>query len=227
VEATAGRLAGVVPAAGYARRLKPLSGSKETYEVRGRPVMDHLIDRMRKADCDDIRVVTRPEKTDVIAHARDLALTVVLGHPASVSESLLAGLEGMAPDDIVLFGFPDTIWEPADGFVRLLEALDGYEIALGLFVGREPERSDVVEFADSGVVMSVAVKPHRPRSNWIWGCATARRRALDDLKNDPEPGVLFDSMCRRREVVGVPLSDTFVDIGTPEALDAYLRASGR
>ena len=189
--------------------------------------MDHLIDRIRNAGCEDIRVVTRPEKTDVIAHANDLGLTVVLGHPASVSDSLLAGLEGTAPDDIVLFGFPDTIWEPVDGFVTLLEALGSYEIALGLFVGREPQRSDIVEFAESGVVTSVTVKPRKPRTKWVWGCAVARRRALDHLKDDPEPGVVFDSMSRRGEVVGVPLSETFVDIGTPGALAAYLRATRR
>jgi dTDP-glucose pyrophosphorylase len=217
------RLVGIVPAAGYATRLQPLSGSKEMYPIAGRPVMDHLIERLRRAGCADIRVVTRPEKTDVIAHAEGLGLTVVRAHPASVSRSLLAGLEGTDPGDVVLFGFPDTIWEPLDGFVRLLDALEEFEVALGLFLGREPERSDVVEFAESGLVTSVEVKPPVPKSDWIWGMAAARRRGLGALSLHPEPGAAFNSMCPRGEVVAVPLSGPFVDLGTPEALESYVR----
>jgi glucose-1-phosphate thymidylyltransferase len=217
------RLVGVVPAAGYATRLQPLRGSKEMHLIRGKPVMDYLIDRMERASCDEIRVVTRPEKTDVIAHAERRRLSVVTAHPSSVSESLLAGLEEADPDDVVVFGFPDTIWEPSDGFVRLVDRLEGFEVALGLFVGAEPERSDVVAFTTSGLITSIEVKPRYPTSRWIWGCAAARRRALDALVDDPEPGVVFASMCSEAAVVGVPLSESFVDIGTHEALGDYIQ----
>jgi dTDP-glucose pyrophosphorylase len=214
---------GVVPAAGYATRMQPLTGSKEMYLIQGRPVMDYLIDRMERAECDDIRVVTRPEKADVIAHADQRNLSIVPAYPSSVSESLLAGLDGTDPDDVILFGFPDTIWEPPDGFLRLLARLEGYEVALGLFLGTEPERSDVVGFTTSGLVTSIDVKPGNPTTNWIWGCAAARRRALDALVDDPEPGVVFGYMSLRAEVVGVTLSASFVDIGTHEALREYLQ----
>jgi len=224
---TSRRLVGVVPAAGYAARLQPLPGSKETYPIGGRPVMDHLIERIERAGCTDVRVVTRPEKIDVIANAERHALTVVLAHPKSVSESLLAGLDETRPDDVVLFGFPDTVWEPIDGFVRLLDALEGgFDVALGLFRSRELERSDVVEFTESGVVTSIAVKPEAPASDWIWGCAAARRRVLNDLSTHPEPGVAFHAMCVRRVVVGVPLPGPFVDIGTPEGLQAAAHGLG-
>ena len=66
------RLVGVVPAAGHATRLEPLAGSKETYRIAGKPLMNHLIDWLRRAACTDIRVVTRPDKTDVITHAEQL-----------------------------------------------------------------------------------------------------------------------------------------------------------
>ena len=176
-----------------------------------------------RAGCADIRVVTRPEKIDVITHAEQLGLTVVLARPASVSRSVLEGLEGMDPEDVVLLGFPDTIWDPLDGFVRLLDALHGFEVALGLFRGREPQRSDVVEFAESGLVTSVEVKPPVPKSDWVWGMAAARRRSLGVLANHPEPGAAFNSMCAGGEIVGVPLSGPFDDLGTWQALGTYLR----
>jgi NDP-sugar pyrophosphorylase family protein len=187
--------------------------------------MDYLIHRMERASCDEIRVVTRPEKKDVIAHAERRRLSVVTAYPSSVSESLLAGLDDVDPDDVVVFGFPDTIWEPADGFAQLVNQLGGFEVALGLFVGAEPERSDVVTFTASGVVTSIEVKPRHPTSRWIWGCAAARRSALDALGDDPEPGVVFASMCSEGAVVGVRLSESFVDIGTHETLRDYMQRS--
>ena len=217
------RMVGIVPAAGHATRLQPLIGSKETYRIAGKPLMDHLIDRMWEATCTDIRVVTRPEKIDVISHAERIGLTVVRARPTSVSRSLLAGLEGTDPEDVVLLGFPDTIWEPLDGFVHLLDALHGFEAALGLFRGREPQRSDVVEFAESGLVTSVEVKPPVPKSDWVWGMAAARRRSLGVLANHPEPGAAFNSMCAGGGIVGVPLGGPFDDLGTREALETYLR----
>jgi hypothetical protein len=107
--------------------------------------------------------------------------------------------------------------------VRLLDVLNGFEAALGLFRGREPERSGVVEFAESGIVTSVEVKPPVPTSNWVWEMAcAARRRCLDVLASHREPGSAFNSMCSRREVIGVPLPGPFVDLGTREALAVYL-----
>ena len=107
---------GVIPAAGQATRLQPLQGSKEMLSIGGRPVMDYLVERMRAGGCTTLRVVTRPEKTDVIAHADEIGAEVVLGNPTSVSASFVAGMAELPDDDIVLIGFPDTIWEPVDGY---------------------------------------------------------------------------------------------------------------
>ena len=114
---------GVVPAAGYALRLQPLPHSKEVLEVGGRPIMDYLVDRMWAGGADEVRVVTRPEKTDVIANAERLGASVVLARPATINDSLAAGIAGLAPADIVLLGFPDSLWDPPDGFRRLADAV--------------------------------------------------------------------------------------------------------
>ena len=70
---------GIVPAAGYATRLQPLEGSKELLEVAGKPVMDHVLERMLAAGATELRIVTRPEKHDVIEHAATLGAAVVTG----------------------------------------------------------------------------------------------------------------------------------------------------
>ena len=62
-----------------------------------------------------------------------------------------------------------------------------------------------------------------PTSDWVWGMAAAWRRCLDVLASYPEPGSAFNSMRSRREVISVPLSGPFEDLGTRDVLGAYLR----
>lgn len=215
-------IVGVIPAAGYAARLQPLDGSKEVLPVGGRPVMDYLVDRMRAGGCTRTRIVTRPEKTDVIAHCGKLGVEVVLATPATVSDSFRFGMDDLGDDDIVLLGFPDTLWEPQDGYRPLVEAVQqGREVALGLFriPASERLRSDVVVVDREGVVVDVAVKPAAPRSDWIWGCAAARMSAMAELSGTEWPGDYFALLCREgRDMHGVPLSDVWLDVGTKGAL---------
>jgi glucose-1-phosphate thymidylyltransferase len=217
-------IAGVIAAAGYATRLQPLSCSKEMLPINGRPVMDYVIDRMRIAGCTEVRVVTRPEKTDVIAHADEIGATVILAHPKTPGESFVVGMAGLAPEDIVLIGWPDTLWEPEDGYVPLVQAVEeGREIALGLFETPDLERSDVLSFDDSGRITGIHIKPANPPSSWIWGCAAARVRALAGLEGEEWPGSFFNSLCDNGiDLYAVPLSDVWLDIGTKEALEQAL-----
>lgn len=214
-------IVGVIPAAGYATRLQPLSGSKEMLPVQGLPVMDYVIGRMRRAGCTELRIVTRPEKEDVIAHAEELGASIVLGYPSTTSESFAQGIAGLAPEEIVLMGWPDTIWEPEDGYRPLVSAVEGgQEIALGLFQTPDLERSDVVSFDDAGRVTGIHIKPAKPPSSWIWGCAAARAGALAGLEREEWPGSFFDSLRKNgSELYSVRLSDVWLDIGTSEALE--------
>jgi glucose-1-phosphate thymidylyltransferase len=217
-------IVGVIPAAGYATRLQPLPGSKEMLPIGGRPVMDYLVDRLRVGGCSELRVVTRPEKGDVIAHAEQLGAAVILGYPRTVSASFVAGIQGLSEKNIVLIGFPDTLWEPEDGFRQLVRALeDGCDVALGLFRidTSDLRRSDVVVLGGpGGRIARIDIKPAEPRSEWIWGCAAARARTLSGLGGAEWPGQYFDSLCRKgHDVRGIPLSDVWLDVGTEAALN--------
>jgi glucose-1-phosphate thymidylyltransferase len=217
-------IVGVIPAAGYAMRLQPLAGSKEMLRVGGRPVMDYLVDRLRAGGCTELRVVTRPEKRDVIAYAEQLGARVVLSYPRTVSASLVAGMDGLSNDDVVLIGFPDSLWEPQDGYRRLVGALeDRCDAALGLFrIGTSDlKRSDVVVLAgDDWRIAGIDIKPAEPRSEWTWGCAAVYARTLGGLGQTEWPGEYFDSLCREgSDVCGIPLSDVWLDVGTEAALN--------
>jgi dTDP-glucose pyrophosphorylase len=217
------QLVGLVPAAGYATRLQPMASSKETLRVGGRPLMCHLVERMRRAGCSTIRVTTRPEKNDVVELAEREGIEVVLAQPSSVSESLLVALDDLPDEAIALVGFPDTIWEPADAYGVLVDLVRaGEELVLGLFEVAQPERCDVVEVSGSGVVRRIVVKPRRPRTNVTWGIFAARIRILRDLAEYAEPGDYFDRLAHSRTVRGVLLTGPYEDAGTPEVLARLL-----
>jgi NDP-sugar pyrophosphorylase family protein len=205
----------VIPAAGAATRLQPLEGSKELLEVGGRPVFDYLVARMRAAGADEIRVVTRPDKPDVSAHATRLGLSVLEAEPPTAAASVATALYGLDDEDTVLIGFPDSIWEPVDGFARLVR--EPGDLVLGVFSSPEPERSDVVEL-DGAEVRAVHVKVPDPPGNLIWGAATARREALDGLEASAELGHHFDRLARSGRARSVVFPGEFLDIGTWEAL---------
>jgi glucose-1-phosphate thymidylyltransferase len=222
---------GVIPAAGYATRLGRRPTPKELIEVGGRPLVDYLVERLRAAPCDELRVVTRPEKVGMVVHGSAVGATVVLAHPENVARSLALGLHDLDDEDIVCFGFPDCLWEPVDGFASLVAAVeDGAEIALGLFRTNEPESYDPVVLAEAGAltgrVERVEVKPSRASSNLTWGCAAGRVSALRGLERERDPGQYFASRCRDGNVWGQWLSDTWIDLGTPERLAAAEAAGG-
>jgi dTDP-glucose pyrophosphorylase len=214
-----GRVVGVVPAAGHATRLQPLTGSKEMIEVQGRPVVQFLIDGLRLAGCEELRVVTRPEKGDLAAYAAAQGATVVLATPASVSESLTVALADVDDEDVVLSGFPDTVWEPVDAFSRLrAEVAVPTEIVLGLFEVDEAADCDRVWLGASGRVQGIEVDPSDTRSSLTWGCFAAFGGVLRGLEGH-EPGAYFDSLCAGDHVRGVLLSNRYLDIGTPAGLE--------
>jgi glucose-1-phosphate thymidylyltransferase len=210
---------GVVPAAGLATRLQPLPCSKELLQVGGRALIDLLVERMRAGGAGEIRVVTRPDKHDLIGHAIAQGAAIVLGEPQNVSESVLLGVTGAASGDVALVGFPDTLWEPLDGFARLVPLVEGgADLALGLFHGDEPERYDVVVLDADGRVRDIETKVPEPSSDLIWGCFAVRVGALEGLADAPEPSVHFLRLVRAGRVASAFLSDGFVDIGTREAM---------
>jgi len=214
---------GIVPAAGRGTRAQPLDCSKEVCTVWGRPLLAHLVERMREAHVDEIRVVTRADKEDVASCARALGAQVVLGSPRSVGESIAVGSEGLAPGDVVLIGFPDTVWEEEGVFPALLARLGSADVCLALFRHADPSAADVVSLGRDGRVTRIEVKPERPGTDLIWGCAVLRAPVLGTL--DAEPGRTFDTLARRGRVTAVRFGGAFADLGVRERLERALAGS--
>jgi len=209
-------------------------GSKELIPVRGRPLIDHLAELLGSVGPIAIRVVTRPDKRDLIAYARSRGWEIHLGTPDHVAASILVGISGLPDDQLILTGFPDTLIEAPDAAVRTLAALvDGggpaVDVALGLFHCAEPERGDVVSLAEDGSITAVTPKPTEPDGDLVWGLVAARVGALHELATVAEPGHLWHRWANDRlrpgRVRGTVIPGTYIDLGTKQAL-ADERASG-
>jgi len=210
---------GVIPAAGYATRLGARAGSKEMILVRGRPMIDYLLERFDAAGAGRIRLTTRAAKTDLVEYATRRGLEVCFGDPPHVGASIALALDGLDPGDLVLVGFPDTIWAPVDGFAQLLPLLDVAPVAVGLFTTSQPERCDVAIVGSDGRVTGIVTKPARPPSDLIYGALAGRVDALGDVGGHPEPGRLIDRLARRSPLPAARLG-RLIDLGTSEALAA-------
>lgn len=214
-------IVGLIPAAGYATRLAgSVSGSKEVQDVRGRPVMAYLIDRLRLGGASRLVVSVRPDKEDVIALASGSGAEVVTGHPGSLGASLLLAARDLRPDDIALFGFPDTVWSPAGGFRPLVALVRGGEpLALGIFESPHPERSDVCTIDADGRLRRLDSRPEVPTSSLIWAAGAARAGVLRALLAEAEPGEAFGRLAASGGIATARLGRV-VDIGLPDALRA-------
>ena len=188
---------GLIPAAGSARRLGRLPGSKEVLPlgfvaaggggVRPRLACHGLLAAFAAAGIERALVVLGAGKWDVPAallggEGTGVALAYLpVAGSRSVPESLdrarpfVAGLE-------VAMGFPDVWFEPADAFARVLARRreSGAEVALGCFPTAEPRRTDLVDLAADGAVRGIAVRPAagRPGLNWLIAAWTPRFTAF-------------------------------------------------
>jgi hypothetical protein len=156
-----------------------------------------------------------------VERARELGATLVLAHPPNLTASLAAGLAGLAPDDIALVGFPDSVWEPPDGFRSLVEAvLAGHELALGLFRTPGLDGVDYVVLDANGDIAGIEVKPAAPPSEWMWGVAAARAGALEGIERHEWPSGHFLALRDRGVGLhGVRLSSAYLDVGTRASLE--------
>jgi hypothetical protein len=214
------RVVAVIPALGGPDQDPQL----DLFPVRGRPVLDRLIDRVRLAEAGLVRVVTRDDRPELIAHLQPLGVEVLLTAPAGDLAAIGLGITGCGPDDVVLIGIPERWWEPTNGFVRLVAALTAdplRQAALGLFQTPEQMQHDevVVEADEMGLtVVSVRPGPPTPVSDITWGCAVARASALSDLGGLGTIGELWHRLATDRpgSVVGLHLGRDYLDVGTAE-----------
>jgi glucose-1-phosphate thymidylyltransferase len=233
---------GIVPAAGRATRLPERTGSKELIAVGDRAVSEHLIDAMRAAGADRIRIVIAPDKQDIVqfygaGERHGVPVSYVYQHqPTGMSDAIDLAFESLA-GTTVLMGMPDTIVRPHQSLhrVRALLEQEDCDIALAVAPTSEPCRLGPVTMAADGRVIEVLDKPLTAPHNHVWTVAAWGPRFTEFLHThlatmprqiaEAPLGLIFQDAIRQGfDVRALSFSDgCYIDAGTPEGLAAARR----
>ncbi|MEM7028150.1 MAG: sugar phosphate nucleotidyltransferase [Chloroflexota bacterium] len=190
----------LIPAGGQATRISPLPSSKEIFPIgfqqladgrlRPKAVCNYLLEKMRLAGAKKSYIVLRKGKWDIPAYLEDgamldmdiayLIMRLPYGAPYTLDQAY-----PFAKDAMIVFGFPDILFEPEDAFVQLLnrQTETGAEVVLGLFEATNPQKADMVAFDDSGRVTDIVVKPPQTNLTHTWMMAVWTPRFTDFMHN--------------------------------------------
>ena len=258
---------GLIPAAGTATRIAPLPCSKELYPigfqsvgegcgVRPKVVSQYLLEKMRLSEIAEVYIILRKGKWDIPEYFGDgktlsmhlayLMMDLPFGVPYSIDQAY-----PFVKDSMVVFGFPDIIFQPDTAFTSLLarQAESSADLVLGLFPARQSQKADMVDLDVDGRIHEIIIKPARTHLRYAWIIAVwtpvftqfmhdylihhqddIRRQNIDS--NLPQFRELFfgevikAAVDNHLYVEGIPFRDgTFLDIGTPDSLLKTIRHS--
>ena len=241
-------IVGLVPAAGQANRIAPLPCSKELYPIgfhrvdgadglRPKTVSHYLLEKMRIAGVRNAYFILRQGKWDIPSYFGDgtvvdmnlgyLMMRLPFGTPYTLDQAY-----PFVRHSVVVFGFPDIVFESDDAFVRLLDRLDATKanVVLGLFPVKSPWTMDMVELGNNDEVRSIVIKPPATDLEYGWIIAVWTSVFTEFLhehllslpdQSELSVGHVFQAALHdglRFQAVRFP-DRSAIDIGTPQNLE--------
>lgn len=239
----------VILAAGFGTRLAPLTDTtpKPLLDIGGRPVVSHLLDRLRDLEVGRVVVVvnarhlqqwhgwveTLPPKPTVEIVSN--GVTNEHERLGAVSD-LAIGINALTAspdfDQVVVLAGDNLIHESLQPHVEAA-IRTGAPIVLCRDLGETvpPRRFGEITMAPDGTVTRFREKPADPDSPYAATCtyvlpitvAAALHAYLQDGNAD-SPGMFMGWLAERRQVIARTLSGTYFDIGNLETLAAARNA---
>lgn len=219
---------GIILAGGAGTRLYPLTmvTSKQLLPVYDKPMIYYPLSTLMLAGIRDILIISTPEDTPRFEHLLGdggqfgLHLTYkVQPSPDGLAQAFLLGEEFIG-DDACAMVLGDNIFY-GNGFSRILRtaAANAEEqqraTVFGYYVN-DPERFGIVEFDESGKVISVEEKPEVPKSNYAITGLYFYPRGVSAMAHEVKPSA-------RGELEITTLNDMYLKRGE---LDVQLLGRG-
>lgn len=216
----------LILAAGYATRLSPLTDDfpKGLLPVGGRPIVDWIVDNIRRARIDDIRLVTNARFAPLFEDWSD-AVTI-LDDGTSTNETRLGAIgdiEFADLDDDALIVAGDNLfeYELAD-LVAFWRKRDGSAVAVHDVGSKElAKKYGVIDVDADGRIVDFAEKPEVPASTLVATATYLYTRAHLQLVdtylaggNPPDqPGRFVAWLHRREPVYAYRFDGGWFDVG--------------
>ncbi|NMB38696.1 MAG: nucleotidyltransferase family protein [Firmicutes bacterium] len=230
----------IILAAGYATRLYPLTKNrpKALLEVAGKPVLEHIFDKLDKVTIvDQVIVVSNDRFIDQFRDWKEkyqnLKPIHILNDGTTSNDNRLGAIAdlqlavkeyGICEDIIVLAG--DTIFDfELSDFVYFYHEVNADCICVNqLDDAAALSRSGVVELDQNNKVISFEEKPEHPKSNlavppfYIYQADTISLidQYLTEGNNPDAPGNFIPWLIKHKDVYAYRFTEDWYDVGTLE-----------
>ena len=221
----------MVMAAGLGKRMRPLTDHKPKplVELAGKPLIDHVLDRLRAAGVErvivNVHYFAEQVEAHLAAHASDLEVAVSdeRGLLLETGGGLVRALPLIDADPFLVVN-SDNFWTGDEALVRLAEAWDGDRMdALLLLVptecaGNHEGRGDFNLDADARLIR----RPSDGRADTVFtGIQILAKRLFADAPDGAfSTNLLWDRAIAEDRAFGVVHDGAWFDVGTPQALAA-------
>ena len=219
---------GIILAGGSGTRLYPLTKvtSKQLLPVYDKPMIYYPLSTLMLAGIRDILIISTPTDTprfqELLGNGSHFGIHLsfaVQPSPDGLAQAFLIGKDFIG-DDACAMILGDNIFY-GNGFGKILRAAAGNAEAnsratvFGYYVN-DPERFGIVEFDESGKVISVEEKPKQPKSNYAITGLYFYPKGVSAMAHEVKPSA-------RGELEITTLNDMYLKQGT---LDVQLLGRG-
>lgn len=223
---------GIILSGGTATRLFPLTAttSKQLLPVYDRQMIFYPLNTLIKAGIKDILIIVSPEHS---GQYLNLLGSIFKNHgirlyfevqktPRGLADAFIMG-EAFIDDDNVTMILGDNIFE--DDMEKAIKNFSKGGLVFAKAVP-DPERFGVVEFDESGKVISIEEKPQKPKSNYaVVGLYTYDNQVIEIAKNlkpsargEIEITDLNNKYLEKGDLTVDKINGVWLDAGTFDAL---------
>jgi NDP-sugar pyrophosphorylase family protein len=225
----------VILAAGRGTRMGALTGDrpKPMVEVRGKPILEHLLDRLRAAGITEAFIVTGYRAEMIEEHFRryPLAITFRRQDPVDGTATAAALAREFTGRDDFLLTYGDIL-TGVPVYRELLDTLGAGPDLSGTLAVKEVDDpwQGAAVYETGGIITGIVEKPPRGTSSTRWNSAgiyafrPVLYGELARVERSPRGEFEITSAiaalaASRRKIRIVPISGAWRDIGRPEDLD--------